>query len=79
MAINFRVREKKSTALFYYEHHPKDQVIDYKDIEYTESALETFIEDNRKMMADRYKAGLKIFHTVIPVILDTLKLMISYF
>ena len=49
-AINFRVQGKKSTALFYYRYDPKDQAIDYIDIEYTEPALKTLIEDNRKMM-----------------------------
>ena len=50
LALNFRIKGKKGTALFLYKYDPEDDTIEYIDIEYTDPEIRVSIEENTKMM-----------------------------
>jgi hypothetical protein len=50
LALNFRIKGKKGTAIFHYKYDLEDDVIEYIDIEYTDPEIQFSIEKNTKMM-----------------------------
>ena len=50
LALNFRIKGKKGTALFHYKYDPENDAIEYIDIEYTDPEIQFSIEENTKMM-----------------------------
>jgi len=50
LVLNFRIKGKKGTAVFHYKYDPKDDAVEYIDIEYTDPEIQSSVEKNTKMM-----------------------------
>ena len=50
LVLNFRIKGKKGTAVFHYKYDPKDDTVEYIDIEYTDPEIQSSVEKNTKMM-----------------------------